>query len=120
MYNAFVIYDDRVEEVELPERGTLEALQGIVGGHIEAVPVPPFLNGAPRATCYVNEDGKYACAPNMAATDFMVPGMGLFMGDYIAGPLVIVGFDPETGEHTPTLPGDVVRRINVINKEAFG
>ena len=48
------------------------------------------------ATAYVNEEGKFMPreidgkpgpgAPNMRATDFMVPGIGLMPGDYIAGP----------------------------------
>jgi hypothetical protein len=107
-------------DVELPQFQTLEALQEIVHGNIEAVPLPPFLDGHTRSTGYVNEEGKYHrdCQPNMRATDFFVPGVGLFVGDHIAGPLVIVGFDPNTGDHTAEVPQTVVDRVRLIESEA--
>jgi hypothetical protein len=63
---------------------TLDHLQTLVGGCIEAVPLPDFIPGADRVIAYVNEEGKFdpACQPNMRATDFMVPGVGLFFGTY--------------------------------------
>lgn len=99
---------------------TLEALQGLVGGHIEAAPLPPFIEGQTRGTAYVNEDGKHdpECAPNGRATDFMVPGVGLFWGDYVAGTLIVLGFDPRTGEHLPDPPEAAVRRARLIESEA--
>jgi Domain of unknown function (DUF3846) len=109
-------------EVDL-ERGdgaSLAQLQGLVGGAIEAVPLPGFIPGADRATGYVHDEGKLVGAPaNMRATDFMVPGVGLFWGDYIAGPLVLCGFDPRTGRHAD-LPEDVGRRARLIEREASG
>jgi Domain of unknown function (DUF3846) len=107
-----------VEEVLLD--GTLEHLQRLVGGWIEALPVPEaVVRDAHRCTCYVNEDGKFAVPvePNMRATDFLVPGVGLFFGDYIAGPLVIVGFDSLSGEHID-VPDSVRRRVRLIESEA--
>lgn len=106
-----------LQEVELDD--TLEQLQEIVGGNIQDVPVPSFLPSAEEATAYVNEDGKYleSCEPNMRATDFMVPGVGIFYGDYIAGPMLLCGFNPGTGEHVQ-LPKDIIERARLIEREA--
>lgn len=110
-----------LEEIELvpDENGsTLAPLQAAVGGWIEAVPIPDFVRDADSATAYINEEGKLEQLPfNGRATDFFVSGIGLFFGDYIAGPLVLCGFDPETGEHAE-LPEGVIRRARLIEREA--
>jgi hypothetical protein len=110
-------------DVELPQFQTLEALQEIVHGNIEAVPMTPAISdphARSASTGYVNEEGKYHpdCKPNMRATDFMVPGVGLFMGDHVAGPMVIVGFNPSDGNHTAEVPKAVVERVRLIESEA--
>lgn len=116
---AIVIEKTRVRELDLPDEGSiLAALQEAVGGYIEALPVPPRFGGD-EATAYINEEGKYTCEPNMAATDFMVPGVGIFPTDYIAGPMVLLGYDPETGENAD-VPAVTRRRAMKIAREAFG
>ena len=95
----------------------LDGLQKIVGGNIEAINLPEFADRSNRSTAYINEEGKYLCEPNMRATDFMVPGVGLFPGDYIAGPFLLCGFDPMTGEHAE-LPKSVINRARLIEREA--
>lgn len=109
--------DGPLQDIELD--GTLDQLQQLVGGNIEAVPLPDFIIGARHATAYVNEDGKYleSCPPNFRATDYMVPGIGLFLGDFIAGPFLLCGFNPETGDHAE-LPKSVERRARLIEREA--
>lgn len=114
------VYEIRVGDTA----GDLASLQEAVGGFIEAVPVPRFVKGAHTATAYINEDGKYTClnedgnvAVNYRATDFMVPGIGLGWGDFIAGPMVLCGFDPTTGDHA-VLPRAVVDRVRLIESEA--
>jgi hypothetical protein len=77
-------------EVELTpddDGSSLAQLQALVGGYIQALPIPEFVPGSDHATAYVNEEGKFDpdCPPNMRATDFFVPGIGIFAGDYIAG-----------------------------------
>lgn len=114
---------EAIYEVELVGElghGLLRSLQKLVGGYIEALPIPEFVSGCNDATAYVNEDGKYTegCEPNMRATDFMVPGAGLLPGDYIAGTFVLVGFDPVTGTHRKQLPDGVIKRIRLIESEA--
>jgi uncharacterized protein DUF3846 len=105
-----------LEEVELD--GTLEQLQSLVGGYIEALPLPAFMGYARDATAYVNEEGKlHGLEHNRRATDFMVPGVGIFFGDYIAGPFLLCGFDPATGEHR-ALPTSVRDRARLIETEA--
>lgn len=101
-----------------PQLAQLQELCG--GGLIQAVPLPAFLgDAADHATSYVNEEGKFRddLILNRRATDFFVPGSGLMWGDYIAGTLVVCGFDPRTGDHAE-LPGPVLTRIRVIEREA--
>ena len=109
--------DGAVQSVVLD--GTLTQLQALVGGQIEALPVPSFIGGSGRATVYVNEDGKNleSCPPNIRATDFMAPGVGLFFGDYVAGPMLVCGFNPRTGEHA-AMPAPVAMRVRLIEQEA--
>lgn len=104
-----------VQSVDLD--GTLDQLQQLVGGRIEALPVPEAFTSGPAATAYVNEEGKWESPPNMRATDFLVPGVGLWPNDYIAGPMVVCGFDPKAGENR-TVPPAVERRVRLIEKEA--
>jgi hypothetical protein len=108
-----------VEEIEIPDDGvsSLECLQRLVGGHIEAINVPSEFGGD-DATAYLNEDGKHnpKCKPNMRATDFFVPGFGLFPGDYIAGTVVLVGFTP-SGDHKD-VNDKIIRRARLIEREA--
>jgi hypothetical protein len=111
-----------VTEIELD--GTLEQLQRAVAapgeqtGYIEAVGIPQFIDPSGHSTAYVNEEGKYnGCQPNMRATDFMVPGSGIHMGDYIAGPMLLCGFNPADGEHAD-VPQRVVDRVRLIEREA--
>lgn len=118
--NALLIpQEGPVEEIELD--GTLEQLQKLVGGYIEFVPLPGFLNpNGEHTVAYVNEDGKYnpAMKPNMRATDFMVPGIGLFVGDYIAGPMLLVAVNKTTGEHEGDLSQRIIDRVRLIEQEA--
>lgn len=60
---------------------TLEALQQTVGGYIEALPL-----GDPHVACYVNEEGLLKGLPLNRVVN----------GRPIVGPILFVGFDPET------------------------
>ena len=106
-----------LREIELD--GSLEQLQELVGGRIQALPLPDFIDPNGRATAYVNEEGKYEQAdrPNMRATDFLVPGVGLFFGDHVAGDMLLCGFDSATGDHAD-LPDAVAARARLIEREA--
>jgi hypothetical protein len=71
-----------------------------------------------RADLYTNEDGKGLGLPlNGRATDFLVPGVGLFFGDYVAGDAVLIGFDAADGTHQDVPPGSR-SRIELITQEA--
>jgi hypothetical protein len=73
----------------------LDDLQAAVGGSIEAVDTAVL---GERLTTYINADGKYnGCEANPRATTLLGPG--LFAGDFIAGPLLVCGFDPALGEN---------------------
>lgn len=124
MSKAFVIPCDSAKAcyfVDIPDNdGSLLTLQGIVGGYIEAIRCPVFVEDHLRSTIYINEEGKYtdACTFNSRATDFMVPGAGLFAGDYIAGNMILLGFDDETGENADVPPG-LWQRAALIAAEAM-
>lgn len=127
MFEAIVIPvtgDYYAIEVGRSGGGDLDVLQEAVGGLIQAVPLPGFIKDADKATVYVNEDGKFTLVDedgrpiiNKRATDFMVPGVGLFFGDFIAGPMVLCGFNPRTGAHAE-LPKSVHDRALLIAREA--
>lgn len=118
----------RTHIITIPEQGPIvfarvesvsfEDLQALVGGYISSVPCPDFIEGSSHTSLFINDEGKFTCRPNMAATDFMVPGVGLFFGDFIAGPMVIVGFDPETGEDAHEIPQGVIDRVLLIADES--
>lgn len=111
--------DGPIENVELD--GSIQQLQTLVGGgNIEALSLPSFIPDADASTAYINEEGKYRpdLEANPRATDFMLPGVGLWANDYIAGPFLLVGFDPNSGEHTDELPQAVVNRARLIELEA--
>jgi hypothetical protein len=105
-------------EFELDPRDSLRQLQAQVDGLIQALPLPSFIPDADRASAYVNEEGHLLdLSPNMRATDFMVPGCGIFFGDWIAGPFLLVGFNSAKGIHAP-LPHSVIARARLIESEA--
>lgn len=110
-----------VEELSIGTGGDhyqLLQLQQLVGGWIEAVGIPEFVTDSERATAYINEEGKLEQLPfNGRATDLLVPGVGLFFGDYIAGPMVVCGMDIARGENADIPPG-VEARIRLIESEA--
>ena len=115
--NAIAIHPDRIEVVEIPPGDTgasLDAMQAVVGGNIEVVPVE--LNGV---SCYVNEEGKFDpdCTPNPLALEiFHTMGGRLFPGDFIAGPMLVTGFDPETGSRPAELDGRIVAGLAQLAK----
>lgn len=108
-----------VETIELSNSDSdLQRLQEAVGGLIQGLPLPEFIDPDDQATAYVHEEGKLVGLEfNGRATDFLVPGVGLFFGDYVAGPMVLAGFDPMRGAHT-SLPAHVERRVRLIEREA--
>lgn len=105
-------------EVFVPADDSLHTMQRFVGGYIEAVGIPDFINGWETGTAYVNEEGKLEhLEANMRATDFMVPGVGIMFRDYIAGDMLLLGWDPETGENAD-VPQGLVDRARLIEREA--
>jgi len=119
IYQGFVIpVTGPCYTVDIHNDDSLRELQELVGGYIEAVPVPDFIPDAMNGTCYVNEDGiAQGLEPNMRATDFMVPGVGLMWGDYIKGNMVLFGYDPMTGENAD-VPESMIARARLIEQEA--
>ena len=93
--SAVLIPADPGEPVRRVTVDGLAELQAAVGGDIEAVDTAIL---GDRLTSYINADGKFnGCQPNPRATELLGPG--LFAGDFIAGPLLVCGFDPDEGEN---------------------
>lgn len=100
------------EPVELPQNAAarLAAMQEVVGGDIEPLPVPLF--GSDDITIYANGDGIATCQPNRAiyASAAMEAEGYLSQMDFshvaregelytvLFGDLLITGFDPSTGD----------------------
>lgn len=110
---AVVIAEEApTREVNLP-RGdggdTLDSLQALVGGRIEALPVPSVEGWVyDDATAYINDESKFLCLANARATKFMAPILS--QGDTIHGPLVVCGFDASTGENRD-IPADLKAQL---------
>jgi len=90
---------------------TLDQLQSVVGGWIEALPCH-----RDDISVYGNDEAKYRGEDggpmplNETATAWL--GRLLFPGDYIAGPVVVIGFDPETGENAE-LPEGIESELTI-------
>ena len=78
----------------------LDDLQAAVDGYIEGVPIQEF----PNIAIFINEEGKFTQEFNSTATKLVKPN--LRSGDYISGPMVVTGFDPETGNNKDLDPLD--------------
>jgi hypothetical protein len=72
----------------------LADLQAAVGGYIEML----SYHGDPDVCAYVNEEGKYTDGHDRNSRATRLLGPGLRAGDWIAGDVVIVGFDRAAGE----------------------
>lgn len=85
--------------IQLPSEpnACAEAISERVGGYLETVPNP-----LPGVAAYINDEGKYCGEGGLPllgnpiatqlASEYLRPG------DYIAGPMVLTGFNPRTGE----------------------
>lgn len=107
--SAVLIPADPAEPVRRITVQGLAGLQAAVGGDIEAVDTAVL---GQQLTSYINADGKCnGSAPNARATQLLGPG--LFAGDFIAGPLVVCGFDPREGENRDCPPGFEVEFLGI-------
>lgn len=91
---------------------TLDYLQGVVGGLIEAVNLYQVLTDSGRrhvdATVFVNEEGKLIGLPvNPRATDLCALAIGGWVRDVICGDAIVVGPPGPEGEETPC-PDEIV------------
>ena len=95
-------------EVHEVEEITLERLQDVVGGWIEAITVGPT-KSLPALTMYLNEDGKGLGLPlNQMAT--IMAKRHLLPGDYIAGNVLLCGLPDDEGNDT-TFPESWIEAI---------
>ena len=89
-----------MEEID----NTLKALQKIVGGFIETVPVA---EGSDRIILIVNEDGKLRLLPE----NFWMPIMGTW--DLIVGTVIVCG---DSGEDFTDVPIDLATWQRLLRK----
>jgi hypothetical protein len=75
---------------------TLESLQGLVGGDIEAI-------GGTDWTAYLNEEGKLAGLPANPRAGRLADALGwtFLPGDFLVGPVVFCGGVDSNGDETP-------------------
>jgi hypothetical protein len=98
--------DRPIHGISIPTQAVLAMLQERVGGCIQPVAVP----GRDDISAYLNEDGKHTGLPrNERATQLLAPE--LRADDWIAGDLVLAGFEPATGE-TTSLPDPAETETN--------
>ncbi len=83
---------------EVQQHG-LGDLQALLHGPIEAL----ALDGRQDTAAYVNEQGLLDHLANN-------PRATRLLGMAVAGPAVLCGFDPTTGEQTP-IPGDLAETV---------
>lgn len=94
-----------IERATLTEGDSLTGLQAAVGGYVECFDVAHPMTGA-IATLWFNDAGKMNQYDrnDMAEVVATCGGWaGLSWGDWIAGPVIVTGFDPEEGD-TIALP----------------
>ena len=99
--------DGRIRRTEID---TLESLQALVGGNIEGIK----LSRRYKAFSYVNEDGIALGLPfNRVATAVCtIFGAGLGSGDFIKGPMVVVGDADKDGNDTD-VPEELAKKLGV-------
>ena len=101
----------------------LRDMQRVVGGDIE--PVPWVFDDEPAV--YVNGEGKYTCEPNRALYASKEgerwDGTPIHEGDLLDiayGPMLCVGFDPDTGESRDITDDEADRVAERFGEETVG
>ena len=80
--------------IDIRESFELADMQAAVHGNIELV----VLNSHPNLSIFVNEEGKFTEPTNLTATRWAQPD--LFAGDWIAGPMLVLGPVDNAGNTT--------------------
>jgi hypothetical protein len=93
--SAILIPADIDEPLQRISVDGLADLQAAVEGDIEAYPY----HADDTITTYGNDEAKLVDEPQMNTRATQLMGPGLFAGDYIAGNLVVCGFDHDEGEN---------------------
>lgn len=106
MAKGAIIYIDGT--VEIKDFNGLKDYQTAVGGLIECIPFTADTDA------YINEEGKYMCAPNIFATFLAQINKRLNIGDWVAGNMIVVGKPDDDGNDTdvPDWVIDLVTNIN--------
>ena len=99
-----------------PKQGeTLPYLQAQVGGYVDAIEIVLPETGT-VATLWIADEGKINGERRNVLAEMVAQHggwRGREHGDWIAGPCVVTGHDPETGE-TVTLPDDWAMDLGLI------
>jgi hypothetical protein len=69
--------------------------------NVEALPVFPPRPGRNDATLYIDGEGRDVRPRNPLATAWLKTEDLLFPGDFVSGPVLMLGFDPRRGINLP-------------------
>lgn len=106
-------------DVDMTEGATLANMQAIVGGNVDCFDIAHPVTGS-IATVWFHDDGKMIDLPRNYLAGFIAQAggwQGPAWGDWIAGPVVVTGFDPKSGV-TTTLPEEWGRLIDAVTPES--
>lgn len=104
-----------ISRTEFKAGGTLKGLQTAIGGLVDCFDIVHPRTGA-IATVWFHDEGKINGLPvNHEAMAVAIVGgwRGPLFGDWIAGPVVLTGFDPTEGE-TIALPPEWMEVIAAL------
>lgn len=109
MPKAMIIPADEAQPVRFEELSGLEAMQKVVGGYIELVPMTLNIAGTQHeVSLFCNEEGKLEGLPlNRRATQ--MAGRNLRPGDYLAGDVFLTGAPDDDGNETDVPVPDCFR-----------
>lgn len=107
--------DGKPELVDLDDSSQLAELQKFVGGYIEAL---TFRVQGREAVGWLNEEGKIQEPPlpyNQRATILARTYEAIMDGDYVAGPLIVTGFNPNNGENED-VPAWMIEHVEALGR----
>lgn len=108
MAKGAIIYIDG--NVEVKDFKTFKDYQTTVGGLVESIPFTDDTDA------FINEEGKYMCAPNIFATFLAQINRRLNVGDWVSGNMIIVGKPDDDGNETD-VPDWVIDLVNNVSQD---
>jgi hypothetical protein len=92
---------------QVPEEGLSRAINNLVGGYFQVIRAPH------GAVMYLHEEGKLNGLPENIVATYLAHEAGLSAGDWIVGPVVLVGGPDEVGYDT-AVPSALVEHVKSL------